>query len=413
VDEPVPSLARVRFGKYQRGAEHLTALNRAKEAIEKAGFVGTIAAGSGRYPDSADLIVLNAPKEDGHPRGAQWDMATGQRSADDKKLSVRLAMVREDVWQALIAFPRSQYVGLDCTTCGQSPSYHEGKEKTCPNKSINNNPFKKHKKGSTYAHGPVFPKGVEHAVTTSDYGSEYVWFGLAAFKASVRGAWKEILAHFDRQARIERGEKVEDRIKDRLKGRDEKSDAALDKLFASFETKRKEEEARVAALPKEEQDKIKAEKKAQAEKYEKARLDRLANPVFGDFLISDSFLKYDYNDPGAWIFRHDVPGLLGIPEHLSMCLADKKEVPALVIDSIAELAAFSCAMRDVGCTWKPAASTGPQDPEWKEHTRFAETLGRISRKQQERYEEDDEVKGVLLPTTIDEAIERFKGKKKS
>jgi len=118
VDEPVPSLARVRFGKYQRGAEHLAALTRAKDAIEKAGFVGTIAAGSGRYPNSADLIVLNAPKEDGHPRGAQWDMATGQKAADDKKLAVGLAMVREDVWQALIAYPRSQYVALDCTTCG-------------------------------------------------------------------------------------------------------------------------------------------------------------------------------------------------------------------------------------------------------------------------------------------------------
>jgi len=259
-------------------------------------------------------------------------------------------------------------------------------------------------------HGPVFPKGVEHVVTTSEYGSEYVWFGLAAFKASVRGAWKEILIHFDRQARIERGEKVKDKPGDEEKV----SGLLIKKLLASFEAKRKEEEKRVAALPKEERDKIKAEQKAQAERREKARQDRLANPVFGDFLITDFILKHDYNDPAAWIFRHDVPGVLGIPEHLSMCLADKKEVPVGVLDAIAELAAFSCALRDVGCVWKPAASTGPQDPEWREHIRFAETLTRISCKQQERHDEgneEDERTGPL-PTSIGEAIEMFKKAKR-
>jgi len=413
VDEPVPKLVRVRFGKYQHDDAHKAALARAKEAVEKAGFVATIAAGSGRYPDDADLIVMNPPNKEKHFQGAQWDMATGQSAADDKKLSVRLAMVREDVWQEFIAYPRSQYVGLDCTNCGQSPAYHGGKgksEKECPNESINNQPYKKHKKGSTYEHGPVFPKGVEHVVTKSEYGTEYAWFGLAAFKHNIRDAWKEILAYFDRQAKIERGEKVEDRLKGRLK--QGKEDPAIEKLFAGFEAKRKEEEKRVAALPKEEQEKLKAEAKARTEKYEKARQERLANPVFGDFLISDFVLSHRYDAVGSWIFRHDLPGVLGIPEHMSMCLADKKEVSDHVLDALAELAAFQFSMRDIGAVWKPASSTGPQDPEWKEQIRFHETLLKISRKQNQKYIEDLDSEDKLdLPTNISEAIERFKAPK--
>lgn len=413
VDEPVPNLVRVRFGKYQHDDAYRAALDRAKEIVEKAGFTGTIAAGSGRYPDDADLIVMNPPNKEKHFRGAQWDMATGQKGDDDRRLSVRLAMVREDVWQEMIAYPRSQYVGLDCTMCGQSPAYHDGKsgEKLCPNKSINDQPFKKHKKGATYTHGPVFPEGVEHTVTTGGYGSEYVWYGLAAFKANIRKAWKEILAYFDRQAKIERGEHV--RVAEKLRGHDKKSDAAIDKLLASFEAKRKEEKARIAALPKEEQDKIKAEQKAQAERYEKAREERLANPVFGDFLISDFVLPHRYDDVGTWIFRHELPGVLGIPEHLSMCLADKTEVSIHLLDALSELAAFQYAMRDVGCVWKPASSTGPQDPEWKEQIRFHATLLKVSRKQNEKYIEDMDSEDKLdLPSNIGEAIERFKAPKK-
>ena len=409
VDEPVPNLVRVRFGQYQHDDAHKEALARAKDAIEKAGFTATIAAGSGRSPDSADLIVLNPPNKDQPFKGAQWDMAAGQKSDDDKRLSVRLAMVREDVWQELIAYPRSQYVALDCTNCGQSPAYHGGKgksERECPNESINNQPFKKHKKGSTYEHGPVFPKGVEHVVTKSAYGSEYAWFGLAAFKANVREAWKEIVAYFDRQARIERGEKVKPTKEEKA---EKVSSPEIEKMLAGFEAKRKEEEKRVAALPKEEQEKIRATQKARTERYEKAQQERLANPVFGDFLISDFVLPHRHDAVGTWIFRHELPGVLGIPEHLSMCLADKTEVTAHLLDALAELGAFQYAMRDVGCVWKPAASTGPQDPEWKEQIRFHATLLAISRKLHEKHIEDmDSEDAAELPTTIGEAIARFK-----
>ena len=413
VDEPVPNLVRVRFGQYQQDDAHKEALNRAKDAVEKAGLTAMIAAGSGRYPDSADLLVLNPPNKDLHFKGAQWDMAAGQKGDDDKRLSVRLAMVREDVWQELIAYPRSQYVALDCTNCGQSPAYHGGKgksERECPNESINNQPFKKHKKGATYAHGPVFPEEVEHVVTKSAYGSEYAWFGLAAFKANVRDAWKEIVAYFDRAARIERGEKVKPTKEEKA---ETTAGPAFEKMLAGFEAKRKEEEKRVAALPKEEQEKIRAAQKERTERYEKAQQERIAKPVFGDFLISDFVLPHRYDAVGTWIFRHELPGVLGIPEHLSMCLADKKEVTAHLLDALAELAAFQYAMRDVGCVWKPAASTGPQDPEWKEQIRFHATLLAISRKQNEKYIEDmDSEDAAELPTTIGEAIARFKSQGK-
>lgn len=397
VDEPVPNLVRVRFGQYSDKGR-MAALERAKPVIEDAGFATTITAGSGRYADSADLLVFHAPKADGVSRGPQWDLASGQSAAGDKKLAVRLAMVREDVWQALIAFPHSQYVGVDCTNCGQQPCYH-GENRECPTKSINGRPYKKHKRGSVYAHGPVFPADIEHVV----YG-ENVWFGLSAFRASVRDAWKGILAHFDRQARIERGEKVED------ESAEEKLDAKLDGLLTKLTAQRKKEEKRIAKLPKAEQDKIRAEREAAIERYEKARAERLAHPVFGDFLFTHGVLKHNYNDVAVGILLHTVPGVLGIPEHLSMCLADKVEVPSSVLDTIAELAAFMRAQRDVGRVWAPVASTGPQDPEWNAQLRFVEALANIARREQLKCEEaaDQHVTTRRLPATIAEAIKLYK-----
>jgi len=66
-------------------------------------------------------------------------------------------MVREDVWQALVHYPHSDSVGLDCLNCGQQPWYHE-KQRQCPKESINNKPFKEHAKGTRYEHVPRVPR---------------------------------------------------------------------------------------------------------------------------------------------------------------------------------------------------------------------------------------------------------------
>jgi hypothetical protein len=326
VDEPVPYLVRVRFGRYMQGAKNVAGLKKADTIVTKAGFVTMIAAGSGRYADCADLLVTNPPSKDQRFTGPLWDMASGQKAADDKRLPVRLAMVREDVWQAAITYPWSKGVYLDCTTCGQEAYYHK-KNRQCPSKMVNKKPLKPHKKGSTYTHGPVFPPEVEHRVLATEYG-ETVWYGLDAFKVGVRAAWKKVLAHFDKQGHP-------------------------------------------------------------------------AGLVFGDYLISDLVLPRG-DDLGSCAFHSELPGVISIGDHLSMCLADKQEVPTQVIDSMAELMAFQYAMRAVGAVWKPAIQTGPQDPEWTEYVRFNETLAQISKKEARRHE-----KKARLPTTLGEAFKRF------
>jgi hypothetical protein len=131
VDEPVPHLVRVRFGRYQHGPALRTALDAGLAAIERAGFVGVVAAGSGRYSDEADLLVLPAPNAKDYVHGPQWDMARGQSADQDKHLTVAMAMIREDVWQALARYPHSEPVSIDCTNCGQQSWYHE-KDRQCP-----------------------------------------------------------------------------------------------------------------------------------------------------------------------------------------------------------------------------------------------------------------------------------------
>jgi hypothetical protein len=81
-----------------------------------------------------------------------------------------------------------------------------------------------------------------------------------------------------------------------------------------------------------------------------------------------------------------------------MCLADKREVPESVVDSLGELMAFERAMHEVGATWKPAASTGPQDPGWAEYARYTETLAKIARQQRKENDEDE------LPSAMSELI---------
>jgi hypothetical protein len=321
IDEPVPHLVRVRFGRYQHGTAHRAALNAGLAAIARAGFVGVVTAGSGCYSDEADLLVLPAPNAKDHVRGPQWDM-TDQH----KPLAIAMAMIREDVWQSLAHYPTSELVTIDCTNCDQQCWYH-AKDRQCPEKSINDMPLKEYPKGSRYAHGPVFPDSVEHVVVPRDYG-ETVWYDLAAYRDGARKTWSEILAHF--------------------------SDA-----------------------PKsEEHAKLEAARTARVEAWEAEARDRRANPRFGDFLIN-GFVVRDSNRPGAWVFRDRVPGVISVSEHLSMCLADKLEVPLGVLDAIAELSAVSRVIEGVGVTWKPAASTGAQYPEWDQHLRFTRTLLKI------------------------------------
>lgn len=396
VNEPVPNLVRVRFGHHLRGPEHLEGLKRAQVIVENAGFASVICKGTGRYADEADLLVLNPPREGEHGGGAQWDMATGQRSADDKLLTVSLAMVREDVWQALVAYPRSKGVYLDCLNCGQEAYYH-AKDRKCPSKMANKKPLKPHKRGSVYAHGPVFPSEVEHFVLTRDYG-ETVWYGFSAFKAGAHATWEKIRAYFDRNDRRMRGEEVEEPDQD---PEDMTAHQRMDKFMREMEQERKKEAERVAALPEAERLELEAKQAEQTAKWKAHQQERLDHPVFGDYLINDSMLPRG-DDLGSWMFHGELPGVIGIPEHLSMCLADRKEVPALVIDSMAELAAIRYAMSEVGVVWKPASSTGPQDPEWAEYVRFNETLVQISKKEARRREEKEP-----LPVTLGEAIKRF------
>src|SRR5262249_61803673 len=130
VDEPVQNLVRIRYGYCEAADVHMAALQRALEAAQDAGLSGAIGAGSGRYGFSPALLLFPAPGSE-RRFGPQWDMAAGQ-SADPKKiLKIGLAMIREDVWQRMIAFPHREYLSLPCLVCGQSPSYHKGRDR-CP-----------------------------------------------------------------------------------------------------------------------------------------------------------------------------------------------------------------------------------------------------------------------------------------
>jgi len=391
VDEPVPHLVRVRFGRYQHGPVHRAALNMALTAIERAGFVGVVAAGSGRYSNDADLLVLPAPNTKDHVSGPQWDMARGQSADQDRHLSVAMAMIREDVWQALAHYAHSEPVSIDCINCGQQSWYHD-KDRQCPNKSINDKPLKKHSRGSQYAHDTVFPDGVEHVVVPQDYG-ETVWYGLAAYRDGTRKTWTEILEHFSDAPKSEKEETP--RTKD---------DKQLDSLLRNIEAAQKKEAARIARLPPEVQAKLEAERRVRVEAWEAEERERKANPCFSDFSINDLIVRAS-NRPGAWLFRDRVPGVISVSEHLSMCLADKLEVPWSVLDAMAELSAINHVIGGIGVTWKPAARTGPQYPEWDQHLRFTRTLLKIVEDNMKRDQEEDanESRVSLAYATLSEA----------
>lgn len=379
IDEPVPNLVRVRFGRYEHGEEHTAALGRGLQAVEKAALVGVVAAGSGRYANDADLLVFPQPNPAEHVRGPLWDMATGQGADQDKKLLVSLAMVREDVWQAMVAFPHSDSVQLDCVACGQQACYHE-RDLRCPRKSINKKPYKEHAADARYSHGPVFPEGVEHVVVPREFG-ETVWYGIDAFKASIRETWKAILRHFH--------------------GPHERAapDPAFDRIIESMKAAGEKERARVATLPVAEREALEAEAAASRAAWEAEELRKREHPRFGDFHIGHHVLPTEVCSAGSWVLVDSVPGVIGIPDHMSMMLADKADVPEDMLDAIAELSAVRSAMRVVGVTWKPAVSSGPQYAEWPEHVRFHRTMMRIAMSEAEGREDS-----VPLADTLEEAI---------
>ena len=261
-----------------------------------------------------------------------------------------------------------------------------------------------HPQGARYAHGAVFPAGVAHLVVARDYG-ETVWFGLEGFKAGVRAGWQVILKHFAKQQRLEAAA-LDDADDD---DDDDDDDDALakvevDRMLEGMRTHRAQEQARIATLPLAEQVRLQAEAQAHQERWEAQERARKTRPFFGDFLITDAISRLSYEMPGTWIFRRDVPGLISVPEHLSMCLADKLPVSDRLLDVLAELVAFQDAMGMTGCVWRPACSTGPQDLEWGEYVRFTTTLADIATREAvvraKRYDNDVEVPAFTLKEAI-------------
>lgn len=367
VDEPVPGMVRVRYGEYQHGQVHIAALNEARVYLENMECaqdrcVCAVTAGSGRYGDAADLLVFPAPSAKGAPvRGPQWDMSAGQAADEHKTLHVGLAMIREDVWQKLIAYPHVEYVSLPCVHCGQSPAYH--KDGACP-------ADKAPPKGALYQHAAVFPDGVPHFFQQGS--SKYVWYGLDAFKEVTRSTWAAV------QARL-RHRNVE--LVD-ISGKDP---GPKDALVEALEC----EEARA--------------------RWEAEALRKRENPFFGDYRIRDLDVG-DCRRPGAWVFCDSTPGIIGISEHLSMLVADKTEASSFLLDALAELSAVRRVLNGVGVVLKPATSTGPQNPEWRESTRFLGTmLGLAERMVAARA--DEELEGEASFATYAEAAAALSGAK--
>jgi len=316
-----------------------------------------------------------------------------------------MAMVREDVWQSLARYPHSETVSLDCTHCGQEPWYHEAGRR-CPPKSINGKPFKEHPSETCYAHGPVFPDTVDHVVRRHSYG-ETVWYDLAAYRAGTHATWNTILEHFAaRRLLIKRSDDT------KHASRDIKplitSDPVIAGLLKSIKDAQQRELDRISRLSPEERAKAETDRRERAAAHETQERDRLENPRFGDFLISD-FVVQDSRRPGAWLFRDSVPGIIGVTEHLSMCLADKLEVPLPVLDTIAELSAINRAISSVGVIWRPTMRLDSQRPAWIQYQRFARTVTTIAQAEHERdlQEEDDDTCATLdTCSTLAEVHER-------
>ena len=119
---------------------------------------------------------------------------------------------------------------------------------------------------------------------------------------------------------------------------------------------------------------------------------------FGDYLTVDH-IPADPNFPSVWetVVHRKVPGAVGVPEHLATYLADQRDVPSTVLDSVAELAAVTAVMDGVGLIWRPSVASGPQSPSWADHEWFCSVVLGVARSRREAAGER------ALPTEIDES----------
>lgn len=320
VDEPVPGMARVRFGRFGE-CDRPGRLGLAQTALGLENLACVITAGTGRYADDTDLLVFPRPREAGseHVSGPQWDMRKGASADDDKILRVGLAMIREDVWQALIAFPHSDYVS------NQYPKVLE------------------------------FP----HVVQKHQHGA-YAWYDLFAFKLCVRKAWSGL-----RRALLR---------KDAPEGEKDFTPAQQKRLNDFIAKSREEQAKRRAAMTDEERAAEDEKHKAHIAYREAEETRKQEQPFFGDFRITSMYHDAVRDLPGAWTLVDSTPGVIGIGAHFSMLLADKVDAWDGLLDGVAELAAVRHVMAGVGVVMRPAESTGPQCTEWGETIRYQQAL---------------------------------------
>lgn len=404
VDEPRPRAVRVRWEKRTTGdgnkkyvpeeetQRDVAQLNKAKRVVEQAGFVGCVIASTDSAQGSVELVVFAPPSSALVHAGPVW--YAGKKETPDGKdapLRVALALVREDVWRALCRFPQRDYVDLDCSNCGQQPFYHE-KGRKCPDKSINGKPFKKHERGSQYAHGPVFPADVPHRLVRRSY-HEDVWYGLGAYKYSARRAWAAIAEHFREKTPAELRAAERERVE---------VSASAKQLLARLARRMADK------LTPEQREAQSASQKELRDEWEREQIEKKRNPVFGDFLISDLIVRDgSRDDPGVWLLHRSVPGVISVTHHLSMLLADRKRVSRALLDGIAELAAVTRALRQARLAWRPVTSVGSQSPEWDLHLRHLRALvGIVEREIAEHNAADwrdaDEPPLVCAPLTFEE-----------
>ncbi len=341
VDEPVPGMGRVRWGRYQHGEEHMAALKNAQVTLGLAGFATVITAGTGRYADDADVLVFPRPKDpgaEGHVSGPLWDMRKGADADDEKHLRVGMAMIREDVWQAMIAFPHTRYV----------------------------------------SDRQVEPLAYPHVRKGS-----YAWHDLFAFKPGVKKTWEAIRRKFAGEP-VPEGEL------------DVRSDS--DKRFEEFiEKHRKAEEERRAKLTDTQRAAEDEENKERLAKWKAEEQRKKDHPFFGDFRISHIDAPNAVHElPGAWIFFDSTPGVIGVSEHFSMLYCDKEPVSENLLSQVAELSAVRHVLGMLGVVLRPAESSGPQFPEWGDNVRMLEALMRIARA------ELKESEGVVPPSSMAE-----------
>ncbi len=346
--------------------------------------------------------MLAPPKYDLFHAGPGWYVS--KKGTEGAPLQVAMAIVREDVWQAMANFPQSESVSVDCLVCGQQ-SWQHLKGRKCPGKSINGKLFKKHPKGSTYKHGSVFPKGVPHKIVPGSYG-EVVWYGLDAYKHVTNKTWAQIVEHFREKTPREQAALNKRARAERRAAGDVQFDTKMDALDKKWKADRKKEQERIAKLPVAERRKLRAEQKVAREKYAAERKAERDNPVFGDFLIGDLEVK-DCQQPGAWIFRDHVAGVVSVSNHLSMLLADRKVAPAGLLDAIAELSAVTRSLHQARKRWEPSTSIGAQYPEWDMHLRHGRMLVRIAqaeidRQNESKYRDAEEPLLTSAPMSLNE-----------